>query len=179
MDCQNPGVGTIATALSEERRQHLEHIQLAIARMASASARAKTWFLPVTVAALGYSITALEFYVSLLAALATALFAALDSRYLREERAFRALYQRAAQDKGRLYDMNSRQFYGKPNGDKKDRRQVNCQWNSVFWSWTVAGFYIPAFGVAVAVGLIVLLNVTGGYGSLLLTPPAPSPSASP
>lgn len=165
--------------LSEERRQHLEHIQSAISRMADASARAKTWFLPVIVAALGFAITKLDLSVALLAVFATALFAFLDSRYLREERAFRALYQRASQDHGRLYDMNSSQFYGKRNGDKKDRRRLNCQWKSVFWSWTIAGFYIPGAVVAAAVGLYVLLHVTNGFVLPHVVPLAPSPSGTP
>jgi hypothetical protein len=147
--------------------------------MAGASARAKTWFMPVMVASLGYALTAREFLVSALAVLTTALFAWLDSRYLREERAFRALYERASRNKGQLYDMNSRQFYGKPNGDAKDRRQVNCTWKSVFWSWTVAGFYIPAAASAVAVTVVLLLTVISGFGWPLLIPPAPSPSGSP
>jgi histidine triad (HIT) family protein len=150
--------------LSVDRRQHLDYLQSAISRMASASAAAKTWLLPVATATYGYGLVNRSGGTTLLGVGAVALFAFLDARYLREERAFRALFRRAAHDKGRLFDMNSSVYYGRKNGGPNDRRVENCEWRHVFWSWSVAGFYgsIAAVGLAIAAFVIITSASHGG-----------------
>ncbi|MCU1509513.1 MAG: hypothetical protein JWQ12_1778 [Glaciihabitans sp.] len=143
--------------LSDDRRLHLEQLQSAIARMAYASSRAKTWLLPVATATYGYALANHDTRVAGLGIAAVCLFAFLDARYLREERAFRALFSRASRGRGRVYDMNSRAFYGKPNDDKKDRREENCRWRKIIWSWSLAGFYLPVAAVGVIVIALTLI----------------------
>jgi hypothetical protein len=150
--------------LSADRRQHLDYIQSAISRMASASATAKTWLLPVATAAYGYALVNRSPWIGVLGLLSVALFAFLDARYLREERAFRALFRRASHDKGRLYDMNSSVFYGRRNGNPRDRRAENCRWGKVFWSWTIGGFYVPAAAVGILVIGLALIPVASQGG---------------
>lgn len=146
--------------IGNDRRLHLEQLQSAISRMASASSRAKTWLLPVATAAYGYAIVSLDSGVAILGLGAVILFATLDARYLREERAFRALFRRASKNRGRVFDMNSRAFYGKPNDDEKDRREENCRWPKIVWSWSLAGFYGPLAAVGVVVIALTLFSST-------------------
>jgi len=124
--------------------------------MASASSTAKAWLLPVATAAYGYALVEHDEAVALLGVAAVVLFALLDAGYLRQERAFRALYQAAVQGKVKPYDMNSSRFYSRPNGDAEDQRAVNCEWNQIIWSWSLAGFYVPValLGALLMVGIV-------------------------
>jgi len=81
----------------EDRRQHLSFIQAVITRMSQASASTKTWLLPIVTATFGYAITKNSPGVALLGTLAIFLFGLLDANYLKQERAFRKLYDQVAQ----------------------------------------------------------------------------------
>ncbi|MFH6687247.1 HIT family protein [Cellulosimicrobium funkei] len=76
----------------EDRRQHLEFIQSVITRMSQASATAKTWLLPIVTAAYGYALIEKDLWVALLGLLAVITFGLLDANYLKQEKAFRRLY---------------------------------------------------------------------------------------
>lgn len=141
---------------AEDRRKHLDFVQAAIARMASASSTAKTWLLPVVAATYGYSLAQRSGPVALLGVSAVVLFAFLDASYLRQERAFRALYRSVVAGRATPYNMDNSVFYGKQNGDEDDQREENCQWYNVIWSWSLAGFYLPFTAVGV------LIFVLGG-----------------
>jgi len=85
--------------------------------------------------------------------MAAGLFGFLDAHYLRQERAFRALYRAAVENRVDEYDMNNRVFYGKPNRDEDDLREENCNWPKIICSWSVLGFYAPV----IALGVVVVL----------------------
>jgi len=140
---------------ADDKRQHLDQIQAVIARMAAASSTAKTWMLPVVTAAFGYSLVQHDAEVGLLGTATVIVFAVLDAGYLRQERAFRALYQAAVKGRVQAYDMNAARYYDRANGDVQDIRAVNCQWRRIIWSWSLAGFYVPvaSLGVLLVVGI--------------------------
>lgn len=81
---------------AEDRRQHLSFIQTAITRMSQASASSKSWLLPIVTLTYGYAITQKSIPVALLGCLAVLVFGLLDANYLKQERAFRRLYDEVA-----------------------------------------------------------------------------------
>ncbi|MFF7681841.1 HIT family protein [Microbacterium sp. NPDC007973] len=130
---------------SDDRRQHLSFIQSVISRMAAASASAKTWLLPIVTAAFGYAFVEKSLFVALLGIVAVIVFALLDANYLKQERAFRGLYDRVSRGESvPAFSMNP--TVAGPAGvvkvnywpDKKD-----------WWSWAIAPFYLPMIGVGV------------------------------
>jgi histidine triad (HIT) family protein len=129
--------------LDDDERKHIDLIQAAVARMASASSTAKGWLLPVVTATYGYALTQDDPQVAGLGLAAVLLFGTLDAHYLRQERAFRALYRAAVERRVPVYEMNSGRFFGKPNRDEDDERHENCKWRHVIFSWSVGGFYGP------------------------------------
>jgi len=85
-----------ASRTPEDVRKHLDFIQAVVTRMSAASSGAKGWLLPVVTAAYGYAITKPVAQVALLGVLAVVLFAFLDANYLRQEQAYRGLYDAVA-----------------------------------------------------------------------------------
>lgn len=136
-------------AFSEDDRNHFGLIQQTIARMASASATAKGWLLPVITAAYGYALSSRSVPVALLGAGAALLFGTLDAQYLRQERAFRALYRAAVRGHVQTYEMNNARYYSKPDRDAADEREESCRWIRVLWSWSITGFYLPLILVGI------------------------------
>lgn len=141
-------------ALDDDQRKHVDLIQAAIARMASASSTAKGWLLPVATATYGYALTQADARVALLGLGAVLLFGTLDAHYLRQERAFRALYRAAVEGRVSTYEMSTVPYYGKANNDEQDERQENCRWPQVIMSWSVGGFYIPILGVGALIACL-------------------------
>src|SRR6266536_4121001 len=80
----------------EDRRQHLMFIQSVVARMSQASASAKTWLLPIVTAAYGYALAKYSWSVAALGVGAVLVFCLLDANYMKQERAFRSLYDQVA-----------------------------------------------------------------------------------
>jgi histidine triad (HIT) family protein len=111
--------------------------------MAGASANAKSWLLPVVTAAFGFCAVERELSIGLLGLGAVMLFAVVDAQYLRQERAFRALYRDAVSAHVPLFEMSPARYHNKPNADEEDKRAENCRWGAVIWSWSLAGFYLP------------------------------------
>ncbi|WP_087130365.1 hypothetical protein [Microbacterium esteraromaticum] len=74
------------------RLKHLDYVQSIVARMAHSSTQAKSWLLPVVVATFGYALTQRSGSVALLGVAAILLFGYMDASYLRQERAYRRLY---------------------------------------------------------------------------------------
>lgn len=80
-------------AMSETvRLKHLDYIQSIVARMAHSSTQAKSWLLPVATATFGYALTQQSKTVAMLGIAAILLFGYVDASYLRQERAYRRLY---------------------------------------------------------------------------------------
>ena len=138
--------GAVGEASPDDRRQHLSFIQAVITRMSQASASAKTWLLPIVTATFGYAIVASSWGVALLGTLAAFLFGLLDANYLKQERAFRTLYDQVA--RGRpipAFAMNP--ALASPQGSN-----VNYwpDWADVR-SWAVLPFYGPFFVVGLGI----------------------------
>jgi len=138
--------------VTDDRRKHLDFIQAAVSRMSSSSSTAKGWLLPVVTATYGYAVSKRAAEVALLGLAAAGLFAFLDAHYLRQERAFRALYRAAVQGTVATYEMSNGSYFRKPSGGENDQREKNCRWPAVIKSWSLGGFYGPL----IVVGLIVL-----------------------
>lgn len=140
-----------STVSPEDRRQHLSFIQEVITRMSQASSSSKSWLLPIVTLTYGYAITHRSFLVGLIGCLAVLVFGVLDANYLKQERAFRKLYDEVAA--GRpipAFSMNP--ALASPAGsrvnywpDKPDIR-----------SWAVAPVYLPLIlaGLAIVVWLL-------------------------
>ena len=133
----------------DARRQHLDFIQTAVGRMSSASAVAKGWALTIATAAYGYAGTNSSVVVALLGMFSVLLFATVDSRYLREERKYRLLFDAARRDAVEVYEMNATRYCG-------TLTRTECEsigWRKVVWSWSVRDYY----GIILLVGVALLL----------------------
>lgn len=117
--------------LTDDQRKHLDFIQAVVARLANSSSAAKGWGLTVATATFGFSASRAEPFVAALGIVVVAVFAVLDSYYLREERLFRCLYNSAREGGVKVYSMD-KDAYAKC----VTRREVIC-------SWSVLGFYLP------------------------------------
>lgn len=136
---------------AEDRRQHLSFIQSVVSRMASASASAKTWLLPIVTAAFGYAFVERNWVIAAFGIIAVLIFALLDANYLKQERSFRKLYDRVARGEDLPpFSMN-------PTVAGPDRPvKVNYWPDFEDWkSWAIAPFYLPM--LAVGVGLMLCL----------------------
>ncbi|WP_431306371.1 HIT family protein [Streptomyces exfoliatus] len=136
---------------AEDRRQHLSFIQAVVTRMSQASSSAKAWLLPIVTATYGYAITGKSTLVALLGCLAVLVFGVLDANYLKQERAFRKLYDEVAS--GRpipAFSMNP--TLASPGGTR-----VNYwpDWPDVR-SWAVAPVYGPL--LLSGLGLVIWLH---------------------
>ncbi|PZF32137.1 HIT family protein [Curtobacterium sp. MCPF17_051] len=123
----------------EDRRQHLGFIQGVISRMASASASAKTWLLPIVTAAYGFAFVEHSWPIAALGIAAVAVFALLDANYLKQERSFRALYDHVAGG-GPIPPFSMNPTVAGPT----DNSRVNYWPDLQDWkSWAIAPFYSP------------------------------------
>ncbi len=134
---------------SDARRQHLDFIQTLIGRMSSASAVAKGWALTISTAAYGYAGTKPSAVVALLGMFAVLLFAAIDTRYLREERKYIMLFDAARGGTVDLYEMNATRYCGTLSNAQCE----SIGWGKVVWSWSVRDYY----GLILLVGLTLLV----------------------
>ena len=143
----------------EDRRQHLAFIQAVVTRMAAASASAKAWLLPVVTAAYGYAIARSDRGVAILGMASALVFSFLDANYLRQERAYRGLYDTVAQDRRRLPRFTldpshaSDPLIGGPRAWKALRRVGRWFPGPQIWfSWSIAAFY----GALLIVGIVIV-----------------------
>lgn len=129
----------------EDRRQHLEFIQSTITRMSTASSNVKTWLLPIVTAAYGYATVQRSWGVAALGAGAVLIFAVLDANYLKQEQAFRRLYDRvAAGDPIPQFAMNP--TLAATTGARRDYWP---SW-SQFRSWSIALVHGPMLFLGLA-----------------------------
>ena len=150
-----------ATPSAEDRRKHLEFIQAVVTRTSASSATAKGWLLPVVTAAYGYAVTRGSVGVGLIGIIATLVFGLMDANYLRQEKAYRALYDAVARGARPipLFSLDpSHADDPIPAGTRlKDRiLKVIGRWlpgRSVWLSWSIAPFYTSFL----AAGAVVVL----------------------
>jgi len=132
----------------EDRRQHLSFIQAVVTRMSQASSSAKTWVLPIVTLTYGYAATKQQWWVAVMGLIAVTIFGVLDANYLKQERAFRKLYDQVAAE-GEIPTFSMNPTLAGPAGTK-----VNYwpDWEDIR-SWAVAPVYGPLLlaGIAIAV----------------------------
>lgn len=130
---------------AEDRRQHLNFIQSVVSRMASTSASAKTWLLPIVTVAFGYAFVERDWVIAVLGIVAVLVFALLDANYLKQERSFRKLYDRVARGE-QLPPFSMNPTVAGPDGPAKANYWPDRQdWKS----WAIAPFYLPMLAVGV------------------------------
>lgn len=128
----------------EDRRQHLEFIQSTITRMSTASASVKTWLLPIVTTAYGYAAIQHSWGVAALGAGAVMVFAVLDANYLKQEQAFRRLYDCVATgDPIPQFAMNP--TLAAPTGVRRDYWPG---WDQ-FRSWSIALVHGPMLSIGI------------------------------
>lgn len=145
----NKGVKVGALIAAEDKRKHLEFVQSAIGRMATASAVVKGWALTLAVAAYGYAATQDSLSVVLLGILAVLLFAGVDARYLREERRYRLLFEGVRTGSVDGYEMRAGPYCA--SLDRSQQRHYS--WPRVISSWSVRDYY----GAMVLAGVVILV----------------------
>jgi len=118
-----------------DRRQYYVFLQDTISRMASASAKLKSWLLPIITAAYGLTVTGVSGGAALLGAAACLVFGLLDASYLGQEKAFRDRYKQAtaADSAIQTWDMES----------------TEASLRRGLLSWSTLGFYLPLLVVGV------------------------------
>lgn len=141
--------------------KHLEFIQAIVARMAQSSVQTKSLLLPVVVAAYGYALTQKSVSVSLLGIAAVLLFGYIDASYLRQEQAYRRLYNAVIEGTKEipLLSLNlaeDTELVCEEKSFWKKSGEVIKEWvfldPKVWLSWAIFPFYFGFF----VVGCVVL-----------------------
>lgn len=159
---------------ADDHRKHLEFIQAVVTRMSAASSSAKGWLLPVVTAAYGYAIVKEAGSVALLGVAAVLLFALLDANYLRQEKAYRRLYDVVTREPHRVPRFSLNPVHADEPAAGADcwcdrLNRFVARWVpgwSIWLSWSIAPFY----GAFVAVGLF---TYTHSHAPSPTPPPAP------
>lgn len=147
---------------ADDRRKHLDYIQAVVTRMSSASSAAKGWLLPVVTAAYGYALTKEESSVAVLGVAAVLLFGFLDANYLRQEKAYRRLYDAVARGTKQipLFSLDPSHaddpIPSAATWRQKTRLRLG-RWfpdRNVWLSWSVAPFY----GALITLGCFIALS---------------------
>lgn len=131
----------------EDRRHHLALIQGIVTRMASASASAKGWLLPIIVATYSFALIQHQPWVAALGCGAALLFAYLDAHYLDVERQFRELYARVVDNDPAIppycLSPNPERLTTQPRGFSRIWREIKnwCIPTGVWLSWSIFPFY--------------------------------------
>lgn len=145
----------------EDKRKHLELIQAVVTRMSVASSNAKSWLMPVVTAAYGFALTSSSAAVATLGVVAVLLFSYVDANYLRQERAYRKLYDVVALGEKRVppFSLDTRHT-SEPLPDTDEltkKRKVAAtirrwmpSWN-IWASWSIAPFYGTLFLLGIGV----------------------------
>lgn len=128
---------------NENQRSYLEMIQGVINRLANNSSRVKTWLMLVLTFTYGFALTSNgNSRVALVAVIMSVIFWFLDANYLKLERSFRDLYERAIQNKTSVFDM------------KLSQNTIGLKaFFNAFKSWSVFWFYF----VSVCIGIIIFV----------------------
>ena len=119
----------------EDRRKHLDLISAAIARMAGSSSAAKGWSVTLAGAAFGVALVRDSWPFIAVGILVLVAFAALDARYLENERRARGVYNQVADDNSVVPLSLS--------GLATARTPSRWWWPSQYISWSVLYFYGP------------------------------------
>lgn len=131
----------------ENKRKHLEFIQLVITRMNVNSFLIKGWNITIVAALFALSAKDADRGFIILSFFPTLIFWCLDIYYLRQERLFRHLYDkiRKINDEQIDYDMSTIEF----------KKQDNVKVLTVFKSITISFFYLSILIVIVIMILFI------------------------
>lgn len=146
----------------EETLKHLDLVQAVITRMSSASSSAKSWMMPIVVAAYGYAITEKATGVAALGILTVLLFMYLDANYLRQEQRYRRLYVAVSEGHPLTrFSLDPNEVPVPPTGRSEELgpRIPACiaRWmpgRSVWTSWSILPFYTTTVLIGVAIAII-------------------------
>lgn len=129
---------------SEDRRQYLVFIQDIISRMAGNSASLKTWIAPILTVVFAWCAVKTNTLVLIAGLIVTVAFWMMDAQYLRLERAYRRLYDKAVSGDTRLYDLKPPQDNGV------------CDYLNALFSWSVMGYYFILIAAGVIIWLLII-----------------------
>jgi histidine triad (HIT) family protein len=154
------------------RLKHLDYIQSIVDRMSHSSTQAKSWLLPVVTATFGYALTQRSGTVALLGIAAILFFGYMDASYLRQERAYRRLYNAVVAGKKipelsldpHDVDRKIPDADGDPSPEDESKKKLGF-WESlwklvrgwffadpaVWFSWSIFPFYFGFLAVGTAV----------------------------
>ena len=133
----------------EKKLKHLEMIQSIITRLANNSFSLKGWTVIFIAAVLGFAIKESNPNYIFLVLLPIFAFWGLDGYYLRQEKLFRALY-----DKVRKLDEQDINF----EMDISSGEDEVASWESVCISGTILGFYGP---ILIVILILILIPIMG------------------
>lgn len=140
------------TVTPEDRRQHLSSLQGVITRMSQASSSAKTWLLVALTLTYGFALNKESALGAALGAVAVVVFGLLDANYLKQERAFRDLYDKVARGETVPAFALTPALAASENRRKRDYWPA---WKD-FKSWAIAPVYGPF--LLIGLGLAVYLR---------------------
>lgn len=143
-------------SLSEARIKHLELIQAAIGRLGNDSFLVKGWAVTVVGIFVGFAVDKTDGALALVSVLPALFFWALDTRFLRDERLFRVLYDHIRCSTGGIEPF----FMAATSRTFTDRLEPGSQrdagsFRKAFMSPALGGFYgaliVASLGVALAI----------------------------
>lgn len=140
---------------SDERIKHMEMVQAVVARLGGNGFVVKGWAITVAGAFQGFSVTRENGWLAAVGILPTVLFWFLDASFLRSERAFRVLFERARLGQTEVFFMNAtspEHLKSLPEADQK------ClSWRQTIFRLSLLAFYsaliVSAAAVAIAIGV--------------------------
>lgn len=134
----------------EDKRKHLEFIQLVITRMNVNSFLVKGWNITIVAALFALAAKDADPGFIILSFFPTFIFWGLDTYYLRQERLFRHLYDRVRiiSDESSIdYSMETKDF------SQKDNAKENVKITKVIFSATIGLFYAS---ILIVIGIVLL-----------------------
>lgn len=126
-----------------DHHKHMEFIQAVVSRLANNSFLMKGWALTLSSAILGFAVTQRSYLLALTAVIPAGAFWLLDTYYLRQERAFRAMYADVAAKQITNFVIDSRRYASRQ------------RWLSAGFSVSLWVFYVSIIGVSAIVALVI------------------------
>jgi len=154
------------SAFTAERIKHLEMIQAVIARLGSDSFLVKGWAVTATGVFLGFAVANDEPWLAVPSALVTLLLWMLDTYYLRSERLFRLLFDRARHVDAAGYEPFAMNATGKRFRDSlaaADRKCVTRR--AVAFSGTLLSLYAALLLAAGAIAWVTETQISQASAS--------------
>jgi hypothetical protein len=133
--------------------EHLKLIQGVINRMAQVSFIIKGWSLTLSVAIIGFSVSASNGWFGFVGIVPILIFWGLDAYYLRQERLFRKLYKKVLKHDGDIESLTM---------DTKPCEDINTSWFVTLRRPTVLYLYMIIIVMMIVASLVILFSTNGG-----------------